>query len=114
MKFLIDGKEVRTLDRASTANAGANGRTEYPTTPSRIQLSIWPAGISSSGQGTIDWAGGMIDWSDPYYVSNGHFQTSIQSVTVKCADSGTLPVGTKSYVYAANDTLGIPGVSPIS
>jgi beta-glucanase (GH16 family) len=110
LKFLIDGKEVRSIDRASTANAAANGRTEYPTTPSRIQISLWPAGIPGSGQGTVEWAGGMIDWSDPYYAANGHFLTSVQSVSVKCADTASLPPGTQSYVYGANDTNSIPTV----
>ena len=51
----------------------------YPTTPSRIQLSIWPAGIPGTAQGTVDWAGGMINWQDPDYVSAGKLVLRLHS-----------------------------------
>lgn len=36
-----------------------------------LLCSIWPAGISSEPQGTVQWAGGMINWNDPDYISAG-------------------------------------------
>lgn len=85
----------------------------YPSTPSRVQLSIWPAGIPSSPQGTVEWAGGMINWEDPDYVAQGNqFTIVIQKVAIKCsqetsttvANNGTLPPGSDAYVYTTNDT----------
>lgn len=32
---------------------------------------IWPAGINGTAPGTIDWAGGMINWDDPDYKAAG-------------------------------------------
>ena len=34
--------------------------------------SLWPAGINTSAPGTIEWAGGMINWQDPEYQSAGN------------------------------------------
>lgn len=114
LQFLIDGNVVRTVTKDSTTNSAASGRAEYPSTPSRIQLSLWPAGITGSPQGTIDWAGGMIDWNDPDYAAQGgHFSMLLQSVTVKCAKDtvqGAGGVNATSYVYGANSTDGVPTV----
>lgn len=77
-------------------------------TPSRIQLSIWPAGIAASAQGTIDWAGGMIDWSDPDYVANGYFWNTVQSVKVTCASDPDQALDTTGWAYSGNGTDGLP------
>lgn len=84
--------------------------SQYPNTPSRIQLSLWPAGISSSAPGTVQWAGGMINWNDPDYVSAGHFAATISSVSVKCADSSTTGNST-AYVYGSNSTTSTPNIT---
>jgi len=97
IQWSIDGQVVRTVS--------ANSSTRFPGTPGRIEMSIWPAGISTSAPGTIEWAGGMINWNDPDYVANGNrFQMVIQSVSVVCADSP--PSGSTSYVYGPNTTSG--------
>ncbi|KAF8587806.1 glycoside hydrolase family 16 protein [Ramaria rubella] len=107
MKFLIDGKLVRTLSRSDLNDA-------YPSTPSRILISIWPAGLPSTPPGTLAWGGGLINWNDPDYLATGHFQTLIHSVSVTCADpAGTVPANAQSYVYGSNVTVGerqIPSV----
>lgn len=73
--------------------------------------SIWPAGINGSAPGTIDWAGGMINWNDPdYTAAGGHFSNLISSITINCSDPTPLPVNANSYVYGANDTSGVPTV----
>ncbi|KAK8844802.1 hypothetical protein IAR55_006652 [Kwoniella newhampshirensis] len=113
LNWMIDGNVVRTLFKQDTLSAGGS-RYQYPSTPSRIQISIWPAGISSSAQGTIDWAGGLIDWSDPDYVSNGYFWNTFQSVKMSCAtDEGnqTIGVGTTGWTYGGNDSTGVPIVT---
>ncbi|CEQ39982.1 SPOSA6832_01574 [Sporobolomyces salmonicolor] len=98
LDWTIDGKTVRTLMQANTTN----GR--YPQTPSRVQFSVWPAGISSQyvrpsePSGTVEWAGGMIDWSDPSYVSQGYFASYVQWLSIDCYNGSTL-----AYV-ASNQT----------
>jgi len=109
LRFLIDNKEVRSVNKKDTLK---NGVFQYPTTPARIQLSIWPAGIPSMPQGTVQWAGGMINWQDPDYVANNNqFVATVSQVTVKCTDSLQITPNTISYVWGANDTSGVPTVT---
>ncbi|KAI0947732.1 hypothetical protein AcW1_009416 [Taiwanofungus camphoratus] len=70
LTWLVDGQTVRTL-LASEATDNSTGVSKYPNTPSRIELSLWPAGINTSAPGTVQWAGGMINWNDPDYQSAG-------------------------------------------
>ncbi|KAF8815739.1 glycoside hydrolase family 16 protein [Phlegmacium glaucopus] len=102
LQFSIDGSVVRTINKAQTIDSA--GIPHYPSTPARIQLSLWPAGIASSPKGTVDWAGGMIDWNDPDYQSTGHFYARINSVSVKCANSPSAPANSNitSYIYGGN------------
>jgi len=109
LTWSVDGSVIRTLTKDSTKNP-ATGTLEYPTTPARVQLSLWPAGINSSAQGTIDWSGGMINWNDPDYLAAGHFYAFVQSVSIKCSTALTVPANTTSYIYGANDTTGIPTI----
>ncbi|RPD61467.1 hypothetical protein L226DRAFT_539800 [Lentinus tigrinus ALCF2SS1-7] len=109
LTWLIDGQTVRTLKRSDVT--GDDGVSRYPSTPSRVQLSIWPAGINSSGQGTIDWAGGLINWDDPDYKAAGHFYALVESVSVTCADSKSNPSDAQSYVYGKNASAFSPQVT---
>jgi beta-glucanase (GH16 family) len=99
LTWSIDGTVVRTIQKSQTI---VNGVANYPTTPSRVQLSLWPAGIPGSAPGTVDWSGGMINWQDPDYVSAGHFYALVNSVTIKCADPQTVTANTTSYVFSGN------------
>ncbi|KAK1763874.1 glycoside hydrolase family 16 protein [Phialemonium atrogriseum] len=56
--WYIDGSPVRTL-----AYADAVGGKNYPQTPMRIRLGIWAGGDSNNPPGTIEWAGGVTDYS---------------------------------------------------
>ncbi|KIM91624.1 glycoside hydrolase family 16 protein [Piloderma croceum F 1598] len=102
IQWLIDGQVVRTVS--------ANSSNSMPSTPSRMEFSLWPAGINTSAPGTIQWAGGkfyqcMINWNDPDYLANGNrFQIVIESISVVCADSP--PTGSTSYVYGTNTSAG--------
>jgi len=99
LNFLIDGKLDRTVSKSDLKDA-------YPSTPARVQLSLWPAGINTSAPGTVQWAGGMINWNDPDYIASGHFYTIIQSVSINCSDpAGSVPAGAESYTYGANTTI---------
>ena len=101
---------MRTLTRAETTD-NSTGIVRYPSTPSRIELSLWPAGISSEPEGTVEWAGGMINWQDPDYVSAGHFYALIQSINITCADPTTEPSDATSYVYGKNSSTFTPSVA---
>lgn len=103
----VDGQVGRTKKRSDTWNATAN-RYYYPQTPARIQLSIWPAGSSKNGQGTIQWSGGLIDWTNsPDIKNNGYYYAMVQDVNVECYDppSGISKSGDTSYTY--NDDTGM-------
>ncbi|KAI8972848.1 concanavalin A-like lectin/glucanase domain-containing protein [Trametes punicea] len=108
LTWLIDGQPVRTLKRSDVT--GSDGISRYPSTPSRIELSLWPAGINTSAPGTIEWAGGLIDWNDPDYQAAGHFYALVSSVSVVCADASTNPPDAQSYVYGKNVSAYTPEV----
>lgn len=62
LEWWIDEKLVRTL-RYEEALDGYN----YPQTPSTVRLGIWPAGDPKNSEGTIEWAGGEVDYdAGPY------------------------------------------------
>lgn len=62
LEWYIDNEVVRTL----TFDEAQNG-TRYPQTPSNVRLGIWPAGDEGNAQGTIDWAGGEVNYdAGPY------------------------------------------------
>ena len=103
----VDGVVKRTKTRASTWNS-TSGLYNYPQTPARVQLSIWPGGASNQAQGTIDWAGGPINWGSPDIKNSGYYYVQVQSVTVQCYDP---PNGAKregsggvSYVFDTKTT----------
>ncbi|KAN0131699.1 putative glycosidase crf2 [Lactarius tabidus] len=109
LAFLLDNKVVRIVNKIDTIDA--DGIAHYPTTPSSIQISLWPAGISTSSPGTIEWAGGVINWQDPDYQSTGHFYALLKSVDVQCADPTSPDPKDTSYVYGANSSALTPSVT---
>ena len=111
LTWSIDGAVVRTLKKSDTIDA--SGVAHYPTTPARVQLSMWPAGINGTAAGTVEWAGGMIDWSDPDYVAaGGQFYALVQSVDIKCSDAAVTTVTSNmtSYVYSGNRSAATPTI----
>lgn len=111
LTWSIDGTILRTKYRNETYNS-TTGQYHYPQSPAKIELSLWPAGLESNGQGTIDWAGGLVDWNSQY-MSNGYYYAQFTDVSVECYDppSGYLNQGSKSYAYTTtagtNDTVAI-------
>jgi beta-glucanase (GH16 family) len=108
--WLVDGQVGRTKKRSDTWNATSN-QWDFPQTPARVQLSIWPGGLASNAPGTISWAGGLIDWNSADIQSNGYDYATFESVTVSCFNA-TSPPGTNtgvSYTYnnlaGTNDTV---------
>ena len=110
LTWSVDGVAHRTLYRNTTWNTTSN-QYHYPQTPARIQLSLWPAGLSSNGQGTVDWAGGLVDWNSPDVQNAGYFYAMVNEVNVQCYDppAGVKISGSTSYMYnsmaGTNDTV---------
>jgi hypothetical protein len=107
IQWSVDGVVGRTKTRASTWNS-TSGLYNYPQTPSRVQLSIWPGGASNQAAGTISWAGGPIDWDSQDIQSAGYYYMQVQSCSVECYDP---PAGTQtdgngsvSYIYDPTTT----------
>ncbi|KZT01211.1 glycoside hydrolase family 16 protein [Laetiporus sulphureus 93-53] len=109
LQWLIDGNVVRTLTRESVTNNSTDVHY-YPSTPSRIEISLWPAGISSEPTGTVEWAGGMIDWNDSDYKAAGHFYASFEWIAITCNDSSTVNSNITSYVYGSNSSAYTPNI----
>lgn len=55
LEWIIDGTVARTVPYAASG--------QYPQTPSILKFGIWAGGDSSEPNGTIEWAGGLTDWS---------------------------------------------------
>lgn len=111
LTWSIDGNEMRTLKRSDTWNSTAN-RFDYPQTPARVMLSLWPAGLPTNAKGTIEWAGGEIDWNSPY-MNNGYYAARFSEVSIECYDPPPAAQikGKKTYQYTdeagTNNTVAI-------
>jgi hypothetical protein len=111
LTWYIDGKSMRSLERKETWNS-TSGRYDFPQTPARIMLSLWPAGLPTNAKGTVEWAGGEIDWNSPY-MTNGYYAARFQEVTVECYDPPEQAQikGKKTYKYTdeagTNNTVAI-------
>ena len=98
----VDGNSHRTLKKSETWNSTTN-QYHYPQTPARVQLSLWPAGSSKNGQGTIDWSGGLVNWKSQDIQTNGYYYAMFKDVSVQCypAPSGANVSGKTSYIYTS-------------
>lgn len=107
LQWIIDGDVKRTLKKADTYNETSK-QYQYPQTPSRLQMSLWPAGQSSNAEGTIAWAGGEIDWDSEDIQQKGYYYTTIGQVDVQCYSGsldGVTSNGKNSYVYTNTRAL---------
>ncbi|GIJ99245.1 putative glycosidase crf2 [Aspergillus viridinutans] len=96
----VDGEVKRTLTKESTYNETSK-QYMYPQTPSRMQLSLWPAGQASNAEGTIAWAGGEINWDSEDIKNTGYYYATFGEITVECYDppSGADVKGSKAYIF---------------
>lgn len=78
LDWYVDGNIVRTL-----MYADANGGEDFPQTPMTLRLGIWAGGDPSLPNGTIEWAGGVTDYS------KAPFTMTVKSVRVSDASRGT-------------------------
>ncbi|QKX62132.1 uncharacterized protein TRUGW13939_09289 [Talaromyces rugulosus] len=90
----VDGSVVRTLTAAAAGDY-------FPQTPMTLRIGIWAGGDPTEPEGTIEWAGGVTDFT------KGPFTMYIESVTIKNANPGS------SYTYGDNsgsaDSIKISG-----
>lgn len=104
--WLVDGKVGRVKQRSETYNATAK-QWNFPQTPARVQLSLWPGGLSTNAQGTIDWAGGPISWNSQDIKNNGYYYATFSEVSISCYNAQS-PPGTNSGVsYTYNNAIGL-------
>jgi len=84
--WIIDGKTVRELNYED-----AKGGTRFPQTPAQLKLGIWDAGSSTAPKGTVEWAGGLTDFSQ------GPFTAYYKSVRIQDYSNGV--ANAKQYVW---------------
>ena len=106
INWSVNGEVKRTLEKSETWNETA-GRYQFPQTPSRMQLSLWPAGQASNAEGTIEWAGGEIDWDSEDIQDKGYYYASFGEITVECYSppDGADIHGDKSYIFTDDKGL---------
>lgn len=110
--WYLDGQSVRVLKREETYNATSR-QYEFPQTPARLELSLWPGGLATNAQGTIDWAGGEINWDSQDMQNPGYYYAIFSSVSITCYDppAGANIKGDQAYIYtnkaATNNTVEI-------
>lgn len=100
----VDGQVAREVLKKDTYNSTRKDY-DFPQTPSRVQLSIWPGGLASNAKGTREWAGGDIQWSGhPDIDTLGYYYAQVKSVEIECYNppSTVKKQGSKSYVYTDN------------
>ncbi|KAI9730682.1 MAG: hypothetical protein M1834_005650 [Cirrosporium novae-zelandiae] len=102
----VDGEVGRTLKKSDTWNSTSN-RYEYPQTPALVELSLWPAGLSTNAAGTISWAGGEIDWDSEDIQNYGYYYATFAEVNITCYDapSNANKTGDNSYIYTDDSGL---------
>ena len=81
--WLIDNKPMRTLFRRDTWDP-ITKRYKYPQTPSRLEIAVWPGGDKDNHPGTIEWAGGLIDWENsPDILEHGQFFARVKEIHIQ-------------------------------
>jgi len=100
--WLVDGKVGRVKKKSETWNATSN-QWDYPQTPSRVQISVWAGGLATNGKGTIDWAGGEIDWNSGDSKDYGYFFATFGQIEVECYKTSKAPGTNKGISYWYND-----------
>jgi len=100
LSWIIDGEKVRTIKKADTWNDSTDSY-HYPQTPSRVQVSLWPAGSTKNSIGTIEWAGGEINWDSQDIKEYGYYYMLLRNISVQCYEppSGIAIDGDVSYIY---------------
>ncbi|KAI9151880.1 putative glycosidase crf1 [Paramyrothecium foliicola] len=88
--WFVDDAVVRTLTYEE-----ANGGKHFPQTPMQIRLGTWVAGRKGAPQGTVEWAGGLADFS------KAPFNAYYKSIAITDYAGGDAPTteSIKEYLY---------------
>ncbi|KAK2605892.1 putative glycosidase CRH2 [Conoideocrella luteorostrata] len=105
IEWLVDGQVGRTKERKDTWNETSQSWM-YPQTPARVQLSIWPGGAATNAKGTVDWAGGPMDWNAPDIKNIGYFYATFAEVSMQCYKAKNAPGTNKNKSYTYNSVKG--------
>ncbi|CDH08724.1 related to glycosidase CRR1 [Zygosaccharomyces bailii ISA1307] len=109
IQWIVDGQIARTLRKDETWDKELQ-KYKYPHTPMRLEVALWPGGSEKNHPGTIEWAGGLIDWDNaPDMIEKGQFTAHLQQMQVVPHHNPFVPVmascirkGKKiSYAYAS-------------
>ncbi|KAB8259095.1 concanavalin A-like lectin/glucanase domain-containing protein [Aspergillus pseudonomiae] len=92
--WAVDGNIVRTLNYND-----AKGGTRYPQTPMRLRLGIWAGGDPGNAQGTIQWAGGLTDYTKAPFTM---YVKSVNIVNYTPSDSYTYSDNSGSWQSIKN------------
>ncbi|CAI6083428.1 unnamed protein product [Clonostachys chloroleuca] len=95
VEWLIDSVVVRTLNYAD-----AESGTRFPQTPMQLKIGTWAGGLSTNSEGTIEWAGGVTDFS------KAPFQAWYKSVSVVDYAGGNSSATESITEYVYSDTSG--------
>ncbi|AMD20494.1 HDL250Cp [Eremothecium sinecaudum] len=80
--WLVDGVVVRTVYKRDTWDP-AKRVYRYPQTPMSLQVSVWPAGTPESAEGTVQWAGGLVDWDNlPDIKEKGQLYATVRRISI--------------------------------
>ena len=86
--WLIDGRPMRTLFKRDTWDP-VRGVFKYPQTPARLEVAIWPGGDDDNDPGTIEWAGGRIDWDNALdIIQHGQFYARVREIHIEPEQNG--------------------------
>lgn len=95
LQWIINGAVVRTL-----TNNGVASCEGFPQTPMQIKLGTWVAGRKNAPEGTIQWAGGLTDFTKAPF--NGYYQ----SIKIQDFQGGSGPSTSKATEYIYGDQSG--------
>jgi beta-glucanase (GH16 family) len=106
LRWIIDGVTVRTLNKADTSAYG------YPSTPSQIKIGVWASGDPTNPAGTIEWGGGLLDYSKgPYTMTLQSLQVTSYSPNAK---SFSYSAGGNSFTSSDKQVAAVSGVAASS
>jgi beta-glucanase (GH16 family) len=93
IQWIIDGAVVRTVKYEE-----AQGGTRFPQTPMEVKVGTWCAGSSTAPEGTVEWAGGLTDFSQ------GPFDAIYKSIKITDYAGGNSATSdnVSEYVYSDN------------
>ncbi|TQV95509.1 Concanavalin A-like lectin/glucanase [Cordyceps javanica] len=93
IQFFVDGALKRTLRRADIPD-------RYPESPMRVKIGAWVAGYYGNAPGTIEWAGGVADFS------NGPASSYFKRITVTDYAGGSAATDKDVKEYSYGDRTG--------